>query len=211
MRANKNILSIFYVIFLAALLTSCKSSSDFNQPTSIVEPPARETPLAPVNAVESDLLDRTKRAFLDGDQIFWEEASTITYPVLHPRYETKEIFIEEMTNYSSLYDFSCQSVLRYPATDFSDWTGAEEIALIFVGIPKAGEEFFQNSSAPNTISVFEITYLTNGEKPPAYYLYRYGFPWSEGDTVQENYDSFLSMRKDTASKFGSEITVESCP
>jgi hypothetical protein len=211
MKFNKTVQSIINVLLLIVLSTSCRSAAKSIEPTTIIDPPARSTPLTPTYLSESEILSNTFEAFLTGNRDFWDDISYTAYPVLHPSFESREFFIEAMIEYSELYDFSCQNVLRHPAIVFTDWDGAEEITLVFAGIPLAGEEAFQNSGTPNAISIFEVTYLTNGDDPPAYYLYRYGFAWSEGDSIEENYESFLNMRKQTVSKYNLDLTIAACP
>lgn len=211
MRIKSNVQFIFYIFLLIFFCTSCQPTKDDHPQTSIVEPPSRSTPLAPIFWSETELLYNTQQAFISGNRDFWEEVSSTAYPVLHPSFETRDIFIDSMIEYSELYDFRCMNVLSHPAINFSDWDGAEEITLVFAGNPIAGDEVFQNSSTPNAISIYEVTYLTSGENPLAYYLYRYGFVWSEGETIQENYETFFYMRNETVSKYGLEISIEPCP
>jgi hypothetical protein len=202
---------LFLLLFVAIFCTSCTLNSNDLNPTSIVEPPERHTPVEPINYSESELISQTIQAFLTGDREFWTEVSTAAYPFLHQRYETEEDFIGEMIKYSEYYALRCENVLKYSSVPLSNWSGFEVTNVVFSGTPIAEEDEFDRSMFTNSVSIIEVFFVSRGNDSSNYFLGDVGYQVPEGETVQEKVEAFIEMKRTTLTKYDEELVIDACP
>ena len=101
-------------LLIVLLLSACNSKTQLT-----VEPPKPISPLGPLVMEKAQLLITTKTAVEHGDPEFWKNAGLSFSPILHPSFASVDDFVNRMDQYTSVFDFQCQAVLRFPKVTYS--------------------------------------------------------------------------------------------
>ena len=204
-------------LLIVLLLTACNSKLEdtveytIEQPGQhTVEPPEPNSPLGPLVMEEAQLLITTKTAVEFGDLEFWKSAGQSAYPILHPRFASVNDFASQMDQYTSVFDFQCQAVLRYPKESNSGDVEDQILSLVFTA---SGNDSYQEAAETHSVlvpelGVFEVRYLVDENNELAFYLDDAGFIASNGEDLEELYQNFISSRKN---RLGDGLLIDPCP
>lgn len=199
-------------LLVALFFSACNSKIEHTVEYT-VEPPNPISPVGPLIMEEDQLLINTKSAVEQGDLEFWKRAGQSAYPILHPRFASVNDFASKMNQYTSVFEFQCQAVLRYPNESSSEGVGGQILSLVFTA---SGNDSYQAAAEAHTVlvpelGVFEVSYLMDENSDLVFYLDDTGFIASEGETLEDLYKNFISFREKMLDKHGWELQIDPCP
>ncbi len=205
MVSRKHQIGTVCILLIAIFFSACNSKTQFT-----VEPPNPVTPTGPLNMEEAQLLLNTRSAVEQGDPEFWKNAGESFYPILHPSFASVDDFVNRMDQYTSVFDFQCQAVLRFPKVTYSGDVKGQILSLVFTA---SGNESYQAAAESHAvlvpeIGVFEVRYLMDENQDKSFYLDDAGFIASSGSTLEELYQNLISSRKN---RMGEGLQIDPCP